>query len=121
MSENQYPNRRGSDRVRAFEPTHYIVEGFGEEQGIITNLSVKGCFIQPGVKEAQRGGRISVRVYLPLEPEGPARPIWLPGKIAYYLPRVGIGVQFEEMTGGQREGVTRLVEYYRTAASPKAG
>ena len=121
MSDTQHPNRRGADRVRAFEPTHYIVKGFGEEQGIITNLSVKGCFIQPGVKEAQRGGPISVRVYLPLEPEGPAQPIWLPGKIAYYLPRVDIGVQFEDATAEQREGLVRLVEYYRTAASPKAG
>ena len=121
MSDTQHPNRRGADRVRAFEPTHYIVEGFGEEQGVITNLSVKGCFIQPGVKEAERGRPISVRVYLPLEPEGPALPVWLPGKVAYYLPRVGIGVQFEELSAEQREGLARLVEYYRTAASPKAG
>ena len=121
MSDTPHLNRRVGDRVRAFEPTHYIVEGFGEEQGIITNLSVKGCFIQPGVKEAERGRPISVRVYLPLAPEGPARPVWLPGTVAYYLPRVGIGVQFEEVTGEQREGMVRLVEYYRTAASPKAG
>lgn len=121
MSETQHPNRRGADRVRAFEPTHYIVEGFGEEQGIITNLSAKGCFIQPGVKEAQRGRSISVRIYLPLEPVGPAQPVWLPCKVAYYLPRVGIGVQFEELTAEHRGGLVRLVEYYRTAASPKAG
>ena len=121
MSDTQHSNRRGADRVRAFEPAHYVVEGFGEEQGIITNLSVKGCFIQPGVKEAQRGGPISVRVYLPLEPAGPAEPVWLPGKIAYYLARVGIGVQFEELTAEHREGMVRLVEYYRTAVSPKAG
>ncbi len=117
MSETQHPNRRGADRVRAFEPTHYMVQGFGEEQGIITNLSVKGCFIQPGVKEAQRGGPISVRIYLPLEPDGPAEPVWLSGKIAYYLPRVGIGVHFEELTDEQRHGLARLVEYYRTASA----
>jgi len=119
MSDTPHLNRRASDRVRAFEPTHYIVDGFGEEQGIITNLSIKGCFIQPGVQEAQRGRAISVRVYLPLEPEGPARPVWLPGSVAYYLPRVGIGVQFEELSDEHREGMARLVEYYRTAASPR--
>jgi hypothetical protein len=120
MSDTPHSNRRAADRVRAFEPTHYIVQGFGEEQGIITNLSVKGCFIQPGVKEAQRGGPISVRIYLPLEPDGPAQAVWLPGKIAYYLPRVGIGVQFDGVTTDQRGGMLRLVEYYRTVASPKA-
>jgi hypothetical protein len=119
MSDTEHSNRRAAERVRAFEPTHYAVEGFGEEQGIITNLSVKGCFIQPGMEDARRGRPINVRVYLPLEPAGPARPVWLPGRVAYNLPRVGVGVQFDELTDEQRESLTRLVEYYRTAASPK--
>ncbi len=117
MSYTQYPDKRAAERVRAYEPAHYIVEGFGEEQGVITNLSAKGCFIQPGAEQAERGRFISVRIYLPLAEKGPARPVILKGKVAYYLPRVGIGVHFDELPAEQREGLGRLVEYYRTAAS----
>ena len=116
MSYTSYPDKRTSERVRAFEPTHYTVEDTGEEQGVITNLSAKGCFIQPGVEHAERGRLIKVRVYLPLSEKGPARPVVLVGRVAYYLPRVGIGVHFEDLTDEQREGLRRLVEYYRTAS-----
>ncbi len=117
MSYTSHPDKRAADRVRAYEPTDYIIEDTGEERGVITNLSVKGCFIQPGAEHAERGRLISVRVYLPLSEKGPARPVVLRGKVAYYLPRVGIGVHFEELTAEQREGLVRLVEYYRTASS----
>ena len=120
MSHTQYPDKRAAERVRAYEPTHYTVEGFGEEQGVITNLSVKGCFIQPGVEHAERGRPISVRVYLPLAEKGPARPVILRGKVAYYLPRVGIGVHFDELAAEHRGGLHRLVEYYRTASAHMA-
>jgi hypothetical protein len=117
MSYTSHPDKRAAERVRAYEPTHYTVEDTGEEQGIITNLSAKGCFIQPGVEHAGRGRLISVRVYLPLSEKGPARPVVLSGRVAYYLPRVGIGVHFEAVTEEQRGGLARLVEYYRTASS----
>lgn len=117
MAYTSHPDKRAADRVRAYEPTHYSIADTGEEQGVITNLSVKGCFIQPGAEHAERGRLINVRVYLPLSEKGPALPVVLRGKVAYYLPRVGIGVHFEELTAEQRGGLVRLVEYYRTASS----
>jgi hypothetical protein len=120
VSYTSYHDKRAAERVRAYEPTHYTVEGTGEEQGVITNLSAKGCFIQPGVGHAERNRLISVRVYLPLSEKEPARPVVLQGKVAYYLPRVGIGVHFETLTDEQREGLRRLVEYYRTASERRA-
>ena len=119
MSYTPYQNQRTAERVRAFEPTHYTLEGFGEEQGVITSLSVKGCFIQPGTGQAERGRHIAVRVYLPLAEKGPALPVVLRGKVAYYLPRVGIGVHLDELTDEQREGLRRLVDYYRTASAAR--
>lgn len=119
MSDTQHPSRRAAERVRAFEPTHYIIEGFGEEQGVITNLSVKGCFIQPGTQDAERGRVITVRVYLPVEPHSSALPVWLQGSVAYYLPRVGIGVHFDVLSPEQRAGLERLVDFYRTVTAPR--
>ena len=117
MSYTPYPDKRAAERVRAYEPTHYVVEGFGEEQGVITNLSLKGCFIQPSSEQAERDLLINVRLYLPLSEKGPARPVVLVGRVVYNLPRVGIGVQFDVMTAEQREGLRRLVEYYRAASA----
>jgi len=74
--------------------------------GTITSLGLKGCFVQTKAA-AVEGQALYMNCWLPSQR-------WLPlrGQIVYYLPRVGFGLAFTDLTDSDREMLDLLIDYY---------
>jgi len=116
MADVTISQKREAERVRAFEKIHFRVEDSPEYWGVITSLSIKGCFVQPCVEEGRADLRINIRIHLPVNEAGVAEPQVVRGRIMYCMLKVGMGVQFEELSEAAAAGIRRIVEYYREVA-----
>jgi hypothetical protein len=113
MADVTIAQKREAERVRAFEKVYFRVEDSPEYWGVITSLSIKGCFVQPCVEEGRADLRISIRIHLPVNEAGVAEPQVVRGRVMYCMLKVGMGVQFEELSEAEAEGIGRMVDYYR--------
>ncbi|HEV2707176.1 MAG TPA: PilZ domain-containing protein [Pyrinomonadaceae bacterium] len=113
MADVTITQKREAERVRAFEKIYFRVEDSPEYWGVITSLSTKGCFVQPCVDEGRANLRISLRIHLPVNEAGVAEPQVVRGRVMYCMLKVGMGVQFEELSEVEAAGIRRMVEYYR--------
>ncbi len=98
---------REAERVE-IDTAIYILWGTDESLrgGKITSLSIKGCFIQTR-SEAASGQMISIRIRLPTE-----RWMLLEGEVVHVLKRVGFGVEFTGLAGGDAGMLNLLVDYF---------
>jgi len=82
-------------------------------QGRVTSLGVGGCFIQTPVEDVETVKGKPLFIRLLLAPDS-ARVIegivW--GRVAYYLPKVGVGVEFKKLPPGYETHIRDLVEFY---------
>jgi hypothetical protein len=78
--------------------------------GRVTSLSVGGCFIQTPL-EVAKGKPVFIRLLLA---PGSSRVIegivW--GRVAYHLPKVGLGVEFKKLPPGYGKHIEDIVEFY---------
>lgn len=79
-------------------------------QGRVTSLSAGGCFVQTPLAVA--GGRpIFIRLFLAPESERVVEGVvW--GRVAYHLPKVGLGVEFKRLPPGYERHIQDLVEFH---------
>ena len=79
-------------------------------KGRVTSLGVGGCFIQT-LLEGVKGKPIFIRLLLA---PGSARVIegvvW--GRVAYHLPKVGLGIEFKKLPPGYEKHIEDMVEFY---------
>jgi hypothetical protein len=78
--------------------------------GRVTSLSVGGCFIQTPL-EVMKGKPLFIRLLLS---PGSVRVlegmVW--GRVAYHLPRVGLGVEFKKLPPGYENHIKDIVEFH---------
>ncbi len=86
----------------------YIDWGFTSacaQQARLTSFSIGGCFVQTA-EEASKGQAIFLRLGIPGTPA-------LRGEVRYYMPPVGFGVMFVELTIEEQLTLESLVAHYR--------
>lgn len=82
-------------------------------KGQITTLSVGGCFIQTPI-EAEKGKPVFIRLLLAPESERVIEGVvW--GRVAYHLPKVGLGVEFKKLPPGYARHIEDIVEFHLEA------
>ncbi len=86
--------RRKSPRIDLHLPAQWETTS-GVHEGTVINCSVGGCFVQAQVEEP---GDEPMKLAIQL-PNG--RDIQLWGKVAYYLPTMGFGLQFSSRSDEQ--------------------
>lgn len=79
--------RRKSRRIDLNLPAHWESES-GVHEGTVINCSEGGCFVRAEVEEP---GNEPVKLAIQL-PDGKDLQLW--GKVAFYLPTMGFGLQF---------------------------
>ncbi|HEX8174947.1 MAG TPA: PilZ domain-containing protein [Pyrinomonadaceae bacterium] len=78
--------------------------------GRVTSLGVGGCFIQTPL-EVLKGKPLFVRLLLAPDSSRVIEGIvW--GRVAYHLPKVGLGVEFKKLPPGYAKHIEDLVEFY---------
>ncbi len=105
--------QRRYERVRV---SLYMDWGFTtacSRQARLTSFCIGGCFVQTG-DAAETGQAIYLRLELP-----EARV--LRGEVRYYMPDVGFGVAFTELTIEEQLTLESLVEHYRKQAAAQTG
>ena len=79
-------------------------------KGRVTSLSVGGCFIQTPLK-VTKGTAIFIRLFLAPGSERVLEGmVW--GRVAYHLPKVGLGVEFKKLPPGYEKHIQDLVEFH---------
>lgn len=94
--------RRKTPRIDLHLPAQWETPS-GLHEGTVINCSVGGCFVQAQVEEP---GNEPVKLAIQL-PNGKDIQLW--GKVAYYLPTMGFGLQF---TIGSGEGQLMLNRWF---------
>ena len=84
--------RRKSRRIDLNLPAHWESES-GVHEGTVINCSEGGCFVRAEVEEP---GNEPVKLAIQL-PDGKDLQLW--GKVAFYLPTMGFGLQFISRSG----------------------
>jgi hypothetical protein len=79
-------------------------------KGRVTSLGVGGCFIQT-LLEIVRGKPIFIRLLLAPDSTRVIEGIvW--GRVAYHLPKVGLGIEFKKLPPGYEKHIEDIVEFY---------
>jgi hypothetical protein len=78
--------------------------------GRITSLSVGGCFVQTPL-EVAKGRPVFIRLLLAPESVRVTEGIvW--GRVAYHLPKVGLGIKFKKLPPGYEKHIEDIVEFH---------
>jgi hypothetical protein len=101
--------KRRHPRVRASIPINWGLTPECNRHDRITSFSIGGCFIQTG-EAARPLTRIYIRFFL----SNTAARI-ISGEVRYHLDNVGLGIEFVNLTAGEKESFQALVDYYRAA------
>lgn len=107
--------RRKSSRIDLHLPAQWETTS-GVHQGTVINCSVGGCFVQAQVEEP---GDEPMKLAIQL-PNGGDIQLW--GKVAYYLPTMGFGLQFTTRTDESQMMLNRWLDYLhsvRSSAQPQ--
>jgi hypothetical protein len=99
--------KRRHPRVRASISINWGLTPQCEKHDRITSFSIGGCFIQT-TEAAPPLTLVYIRFFL--SNKG-ARII--SGEVRYHLDKVGLGVEFVDLTPGEKESFQSLVDYYR--------
>lgn len=99
--------RRRYERVRASLPIDWGLTPDCLKHDRITSISVGGCFIQ--TREAVSASSV-IHFRFFLSPEGERI---VAGEVRYNLEKVGLGVQFLNLTEHDRKHFQALVDYCR--------
>ena len=109
-SPQSYKDRRRFPRIR------YSIEvDWGEtpaciHKGRVTTLAVGGCFVQTPL-EVSKGGLIFIRLLLaPTSERVMEGVVW--GRVAYHMPEVGLGVEFQKLPPEYEEHIRDIVEFH---------
>ena len=78
-------------------------------KGQITTLGVGGCFLQTQL-ELPKGGLIFIRLLLAPDSERVMEGmVW--GRVAYHLPKLGLGIEFKKLPPGYAEHIQDIVDF----------
>jgi len=102
--------RRKSPRIDLHLPAEWETTS-GVHQGTVINCSVGGCFVQALVEEP---GDEPMKLAIQL-PDG--RDIHLWGKVAYYLPTMGFGLQFTSRSDEGQLMLDRWLDFLQVVHS----
>lgn len=107
---SQFENRRRYPRIQISIDVDWGGTPACDNTGRVTSLGVGGCFIQTPLK-VLKGKPIFIRLMLA---PGSTRVIegivW--GRVAYHMPKVGLGVEFKKLPPGYEKHIEDLVEFY---------
>jgi hypothetical protein len=101
--------KRRHPRVRASIPIEWGLTPECNKHDRITSFSIGGCFIQTGEATLPLT-LVYIRFYL--SNKGPRI---ICGEVRYHLDKIGLGVEFVNLTPGEQESFQALVDYYREA------
>ena len=101
--------QRRHPRVRASIPIDWGLTSQCLKHDRITSFSIGGCFVQT-LEAAPPMTLVYLRFFLSAEGERIIR-----GEVRYHLNEVGLGVEFINLTPGDRDNFQALVDYYRNA------
>jgi hypothetical protein len=101
--------KRRHPRVRASIPIYWGLTPECPKHDRITSFSIGGCFIQTK-DTARQQTTVYIRMFLSNKGERIIR-----GEVRYHLEGVGLGVEFVNLTAGDKENFQSLVEYYLNA------
>ncbi len=105
-----YDERRRHPRIQISIDVDWGETPACVHKGRVTSLSVGGCFIQTEL-EVEKGKHVFIRLLLaPSSTRVIEGMVW--GRAAYYLPNVGIGVEFKKLPPGYEAHINDLVEFY---------
>jgi hypothetical protein len=110
-SPASYDNRRRYPRVKYSINVDWGKTPACVHQGLITTLSVGGCFIQTPLAVEKD---IPIFIRLLLAPESTRVTegmVW--GRVAYHLPKVGLGVEFKKLPPGYEKHIQDIVEFHQ--------
>ena len=108
-------------RAVLFRPPMHCHWGPSDEclrNGKITRLSItyRTCFIQTKA-QVELEQQIFIKLWLPdefvQERQFVAQHVSLHGKVARFLPKVGFGLQFDDLSDGEAELLNLLVGFYQ--------
>jgi hypothetical protein len=101
--------KRRHPRVRASIPIYWGLTPECSRHDRITSFSIGGCFIQ--TREAALPlTRVYISFFLSNERER-----IIVGEVRYHMEKVGLGVEFANLTADDRKNFQALVDYYRNA------
>ena len=80
------------------------------EMDRVTSFSAGGCFLQTEHR-AERGERVFVKFWVPEEKT-------IRCEVRYQLERIGMGLEFTDLSDGERQVLGGLVDDYRRAFRP---
>lgn len=102
--------RRKSERIDLRLVAHWETVS-GVQEGTIVNCSVSGCFVQAQVEEPSN---VPMKLSMQL-PNGIDIHLW--GKVAYYLPTLGFGLQFTSASDESQVMLKIWLDYLQTVRS----
>ena len=102
--------RRKSPRIDLHLPAQWETTS-GVHEGTVINCSVGGCFVQALVEEP---GNEPMKLAIQL-PNGTDIQLW--GKVAYYLPTMGFGLQFTSRSDEGQLMLHRWLDYLQAVHS----
>lgn len=109
-SPSSFKTRRKYPRIKYSLDVDWGETPACAHQGRVTTLSVGGCFLQTQLEVAQEG-LIFIRLLLaPQSASVMEGVVW--GRVAYYLPEVGLGVEFKKLPPGYAEHIEDIVSFH---------
>lgn len=99
--------RRTSTRIDLHLPAKWETIS-GVHEGTLINCSAGGCFVQAQVEEP---GDEAMKLAIQL-PNGKDIQLW--GKVAYYLPTMGFGLQFTSRTDEGQQMLNSWLAYLQS-------
>jgi hypothetical protein len=105
--------KRRHPRVKASIPLNWGLTPECLNHDRITSFSIGGCFIQTRVA-ATPLTLVYISFFLSNEGERIIR-----GEVRYHMDKVGLGVEFINLTPGDKKNFQALVEYYQNATTAK--
>jgi Tfp pilus assembly protein PilZ len=107
---SQFEQRRRYPRIQISIDVDWGGTPACDNAGRVTSLGVGGCFIQTPLK-VLKGQPVFIRLMLA---PGSTRVIegvvW--GRVAYHMPKVGLGIEFKKLPPGYEKHIEDLVEFY---------
>jgi len=101
--------KRRHPRVKASIPVYWGLTPECSKHDRITSFSIGGCFIQT-TEGARPLTTVYIRFFLSNKGERIIR-----GEVRYNLEKVGLGVEFVNLTPDDRQNFQTLVDYYLDA------
>lgn len=101
--------KRRHPRVKASIPIYWGLTPECLKHDRITSFSIGGCFIQTG-EAAPPLTTLYIRFFLSNKGERIIR-----AEVRYHLEKVGLGVEFVNLTAGDKKRFQSLVDYYLNA------